>query len=1339
VEALGRIARAARPEIIQVLVARPGTLVPDLFEHELRHVRIELELRASEAGLDGFYVASCSARTITYKALVTSEDLPAFYSDLTDERYKTPFAVFHRRFSTNTSPTWALTQPFRMVAHNGEINTIAGNRAWMRARAGARAQADGASDSATLDEALCELSSVGREPCEAMSLLMPPAWENDPELPQGVRDFFEWHSASMEPWDGPAFVVFTDGRSVGATLDRNGLRPARYSVAADGLIVVASEAGVVDVAPHEDTRRGRLGPGDIIAVDLERGRLLERNAIRSELAGRARYREWLERDRLVLLPVATPPMQASVEALRALGITREELQLVLGPMIAEGNAGVGSMGDDTPLAVLSPRPRMLSDYFRQRFAQVTNPPIDPLRETLVMSLRVRLGARTSLDNLDAARARIDLPSPVLTPEELEGLIQERRAGWTTTTLPLTLPKESGVAGFKAALEAIVEASCRAVDEGASLLVLDDRGLDADNAAIPALLAVSAIHQALVRTGRRIRTSLAVVSGEARDDHHLATLLAFGAEAVCPWVGFALIRGSSEHLARLQLDTDAERRYRRALEKGLLKILSKMGISTVRSYIGSQLFEVIGLADDLVDTHFTATPSLVGGLTLDDVAAESLVRHDAGFASDLDRLDTGGFHRFRRNGDAHAFAPNVVKALHASIASGEKVAYKAYAKLVHERPPIVLRDLFEIREAKSSLSIDSIEPVASLLPRFMSAAMSLGALSPEAHEVLAEGMRRLSGRSNSGEGGEDRARNAIKQVASARFGVTTDYLVDAAELQIKIAQGSKPGEGGQLPGHKTVAHIARVRRAPEGTTLISPPPHHDIYSIEDLAQLVYDLKQVNPTATIGVKLVSQAGIGTVAAGVAKAGADAILIGGHDGGTGASALASIKHAGTPWELGLAEAQQALVANGLRHRVRLQVEGGLKTGRDVVIAGLLGADEFGFGTAPLVAMGCVMARQCHLDTCPAGIATQREDLRAKFTGEPEDVVRFFTAIADEVREILAAVGVGSFAELIGAVERLAGRTDVEGKAASVDLSHVLAEPGPGPRSFQGGERAPREIALDDAVVEKLRLSPVSPEPLTMSLPITNTDRAAGARVAGELARRYSSGALPNALVRVSFRGSAGQSFGAFAVSGMRLELEGEANDGLGKGLSGGELVVRAPDGWGRSPILAGNAALYGATGGSLFLAGRAGERFAVRNSGAIAVVEGLGDHGCEYMTDGAVVVLGAVGRNFGAGMSGGVAFVLDEKLNEKLNDEMVSMGEATPADGRWLARVIERHRDATGSALAARLLERWPDAIGHFRRITPRAAAPRPLPEWDDREIVATVPMDTELETLDEKELV
>ena len=1044
-DALGPSARASCPDIVQLVVPRPAGVTEADFVSLVRRARIELEGEARERSLVGFHVASFSPRTLTYKALTRSEDLPAFYLDLQQPDYRTSFALFHRRFSTNTSPSWSLTQPFRMSAHNGEFNTIAGNRAWMRARTGESSAPD-ASDSATFDEALVALGLEGYQPAEAMSLLMPPAWENDPELPKPVREFFAWRMASMEPWDGPACVVFTDGEVVGAALDRSGLRPARHLTTDDGLVVVASEAGVVDHVCDPIGTRGRLGPGDIFVVDLARGRVLGRSEVRAGLAGRAPYGEWLERDRIEPSAAPTPrPEPPSVGRLRALGVTREEVSLVLGPMLVAGTPGVGSMGDDAPLAILSSRPRLLSDYFRQRFAQVTNPPIDPLRESFVMSLRSWLGPRPTLSDLDAPRVGVDLASPVLTPEGIEGLLAERRGGFRARALDLTFARSRGHAGFEGALEDLLASASRAVDDGASLLVLDDRALDADRASLPALLAVSAVHQHLVSTGRRTRASLVVATGEARDDHQIATLLAFGAEAVCPVLAFELLRSASPHLGRVEVDAEAERRYVGALEKGLRKILSKMGIATIRSYIGSQLFEILGLSDAVVDAFFPGTPTLVGGLTLADVADETLARHDAGFAADAERLDRGGAYRFRRDSVPHAYAPDVVKALQASTAAGDRDSHQAYARLVHERPPIALRDLLDVRKSSSPLPLEDVESLETLQRRFMTAAMSLGALSPEAHETLAEGMRRLSGRSNSGEGGELGARNAIKQVASARFGVTTDYLVDAEELQIKIAQGSKPGEGGQLPGHKTVAHIARVRRAPEGTTLISPPPHHDIYSIEDLAQLIHDLRQVNPTATIGVKLVTQAGIGTVAAGVVKAGADAILIGGHDGGTGASSLASIKHVGGPWELGLAEVQRALIDNGLRSRVRLQVEGGLKTGRDVVLAALLGADEFGFGTAPLVALGCVMARQCHLDTCPAGIATQRESLRAKFTGTPDDVVRFFTSVAGEVRELLSELGVRTLDEIVGGVERLSMRRGTRRQA-------VADRPLEGPGSARG-----------------------------------------------------------------------------------------------------------------------------------------------------------------------------------------------------------------------------------------------------------------------------------------------
>jgi glutamate synthase domain-containing protein 2/glutamate synthase domain-containing protein 1/glutamate synthase domain-containing protein 3 len=1306
-DALGMRARRSRPAIAQVLAACPDS-------RRLPEARRAIERQALAAGLPGVAVVSLSDRTLVYKALVRATDLAACYPDLTSPAYRTPFAVFHQRFSTNTFPSWALAQPFRQLAHNGEINTIAGNRSWMRARfaawaaRGARppdgpAMGEQVSDSASLDEALSLLLESGRGPAEAMALLMAPAWEQDDRLPSRVRDLLECHAGALEPWDGPALAVWTDGRTVGATLDRNGLRPARYQVHADGLVVLASEAGLVDA--DEACERGRLGPGEMLAVDMDAQRVVRRDEVLGRLARARPYGALLRRSRIAVPePAEAEPAPLDPGALGAFGLTREEQQLVLGPLQREGLEPVGSMGDDTPLAVLSPRPRLLSDYFRQRFAQVTNPPIDSLRESLVMSLATRLGPRPDVlaGELDPP-PHVSLASPLLEPAGLDALRaasdpRGRRGPARRCSRRRAAPPGSDRRSTRCWRErSRPRRTARRSRPHRPRPRRGPRGL-------PALLAVSAVHQHLARKGLRTGLSLAVEAGEARDHHQVAALFAFGAEAVCPYVGLALAE-----------DGEGRARYLKALEKGLLKILSKMGLSTLRSYVGGQLFEAVGLGPALIGAHFTGTPSLVGGLELPDIAAETLARHAQAFAAGA--LPEGGFHRFRRNGDTHAYAPDVVKALHAAARDGGSLRYEQYARLVAMRPPVVLRDLLELVPARRRAPLDEVEPAAAIVPRFMSAAMSLGALSPEAHSMLAEAMNRLGARSNSGEGGEDGARNQIRQVASARFGVTTEYVATAAELQIKMAQGSKPGEGGQLPGRKAVAHIARVRHAPVGATLISPPPHHDIYSIEDLAQLVHDLRRVNPRAPVGVKLVSQAGVGTVAVGVAKADADAVLIGGHDGGTGASPLASIKHAGTPWELGLAEAQQALVANGLRGRVRLQVEGGLKTGRDVMVAALLGADEFGFGSAALVAAGCVMARQCHLDTCPAGIATQREDLRARFKGRPEDVIRFFTAVAEEVREILSWLGARRLQDVIGRVDLLRARP-CEGKAATLDLRRLLAPPPGGPLRFEEARRQPSAIDdVEEGVLRHLRDTPQGPIPLTMTVGVTNASRSFGARIAGELTRRHPGRRLPPGTLRLKCRGAAGQSFGAFLVDGLRLDLQGEANDYVGKGLSGGEIVVHRPGDDGTS-VLAGNTCLYGATGGRLFVAGRAGERFAVRNSGAVAVVEGVGDHGCEYMTAGAVVVLGPVGRNFGAGMSGGRAFVVDALggLVAQVNPELVDVDALDREEEAWLREALVRHRHATGSAAAARLLDDW---IVHrllFARIAPREGIRTPLPAWE-----------------------
>jgi glutamate synthase domain-containing protein 2/glutamate synthase domain-containing protein 3 len=1278
-------------------------------------------------------VASLSGRTLVYKALVQAPDLQGFYPDLLRKGYETSFAIFHQRFSTNTLPRWSLVQPFRMSAHNGEINTIAGNRAWMRAREaslacpklGVRAGDLGpilpasTSDSGSLDEALSLLVHAGRRAWDALTLLVPPAYEAA-SIPDPLRAFFDCRAAISEPWDGPALVVFGDGRSVGAALDRNGLRPARSLVTRDGLVLVASEAGVLRLPPERVLSRGRLGPGEVVAVDLQARRLLDRDTIREHLAARLPYRRLLDRARVSLSDLAPaaalPEPPPEVGPLRAFGYTREEIRFVLGPMAREGAEAVGSMGDDAPLAVLSEKPCLLFSYFKQRFAQVTNPALDPLREGRVMSMATLLGPRGDLLKDVPEGPLVLAGGPVLESDDLARLLSYR--GWKAATLGLLVPAGAGAPGFEDALDELVEASCAAARDGASLLVLSDRGVDAGHAALPSLLAVSAVHQELVRRGLRLRLSLVADTGEARTEHQVATLIAFGAEAVCPHLALALVASEAPGGA-------AAARYGEALTKGLRKILSKSGISLIRSYHGSQLFEAVGLHPELVDRYFPGTPSPIGGLRLGDVAAETLARHAASFppAAPPD-LEEGGDYRYRQRGETHAFEPRVVKALHEAARSRGRLAYPRFAALVADRPPVVLRDLLEVRKG-AGVPPSDVESVRSLLPRFMTSAMSLGAVSPEAQRTLAVAMNRIGARSNSGEGGEpaelywkvlpggDRAGHRVKQVASARFGVTTDYLVAADELQIKIAQGSKPGEGGQLPGHKVTPLVAAIRHASPGTPLISPPPHHDIYSIEDLAELIYELRRVNPRAAVGVKIVSSAGVGTIAVGIAKAGADAILVSGHDGGTGASPLGSIKNAGMPWELGLAEAHRALVLSGLRPRVRLQVDGGFKTGRDVVIAAALGAQEFGFGSAALVAAGCVMARQCHLNTCPVGIATQSEALRLRYRGTPADVVRFFTAVAREVREILAYAGFDRLDALVGRVDVLEERFEPRaGKARSVSLRGLLEAPrAPSLSVARRPPSAPEGI--DEAVLGQLRTMGGLPRPLSLSFPVTNADRAVGARIAGDLALRLRGRTLPENTVRLSFRGSAGQSFGAFLVGGMRLELEGEANDFVGKGMSGGEIVVRPHPGVPEDSVIAGNTVLYGATGGRLFMAGRAGERFAVRNSGALAVVEGVGDHACEYMTAGAVVLLGPWGDNLAAGMTGGTAFVLDPEgvLPGRHNPDLVSVESVPEREEAWLVEALELHVRATASRTAAALLGAWDPAL--FRVLAPRGLGERSLP--------------------------
>ncbi|MEO5868659.1 MAG: glutamate synthase large subunit [Gemmatimonadaceae bacterium] len=1370
--ALGAVALRTRPRLAHVLVPRPPGLSADTFETQLITARRTIELRAEYAGLDELYVASLSHRTLVYKALVRATDLAACFPDLRDPAYETAFALFHQRFSTNTAPSWRMTQPFRLVAHNGEINTIEGNRRWMRARAtqlssfvdrkrsplGGLRTMPGTSDSASFDDALTSVTAAGRGLAHGMTLLMPPAWESDTELPTEVRSFFDYQASLMEPWDGPALVVFSDGRVVGAALDRNGLRPARYLVTTNDLVLVSSEVGVLDVDVARVVRRGRLGPGDMLIVDMEHRTVLERAQVHRELAHRLPYADWIAHRRTTLAelharaeragpsvalraPVGTTPnpdvvpsaardLPFDLRALRAMGCTREELLLVLGPMYAEGIEPLGSMGDDSPLAVLSTQPRTLFSYFKQRVAQVTNPPIDSLREGLAMSLDVRLGVSGALlVDGPLGGSHVYLDDPVLEPDDVRALLAYRHDDWQPHRLSLLFPANEGAQGFAMALDDLVAEADRVVRTGVSCLVLSDDGICATHAAIPTLLAAAAVHQHLIRAGLRLRVSLVVDAGDARDEHALAALLGFGAEAVCPRLAYdAISYASGQSAATADADPSLARaRYRAALMKGLRKILAKMGVSTLRSYRGAGLFEAIGVADDVIARHFTGTPSSIGGIGIPEMAAESLVRHRAAFVTEAAALEDGGWHRFRKDGEAHAYEPKVIKALHTAIRTGTKLDYRAYSDLVHARAPLALRDLMEFRLG-DPIALADVEPVDDILPRFMSAAMSLGSLSPEAQQTIAIAMNRIGARSNSGEGGElhdlhwkpapgaERASARIKQVASGRFGVTAAYLMSADQLQIKMAQGSKPGEGGQIPGAKVTEHIAKVRHAVAGTTLISPPPHHDIYSIEDLAQLIYDLKSVNPAASVSVKLVSSAGIGTIAVGVAKAYADAIQISGHDGGTGASPRGSIKNAGTPWELGLSETQQALVRGGLRGRVRLQVDGGLKTGRDVVVAAMLGAEEFGFGTAALVAAGCVMARQCHLNTCPAGIATQREDLRKKFNATPDDVVRFFVAVAEEVREILALIGVRRIADLVGRSDMLEQRIPAEGKASSLNLDrvlHMLATDGARSRTQPRNEPPRTGTGIDERVLRELRIENGRIMPVELLLPITNADRAVGARVAGQIVAWTNGGHAPARVVQLHFRGSAGQSFGAFCVDGMRLVVDGEANDYVGKGMSGGEIVVRPTTSARRHPdgdVIAGNTVLYGATGGFAFLAGRAGERFAVRNSGAVAVVEGTGDHAAEYMTAGGVVILGPTGRNLGAGMTGGVLFALEtqETLAHRIHGEWVCVEPGlSAAEEMWVRELLVRHMQATGSRRAEKLHLDWATTRHRFHRVSPVGA--------------------------------
>ena len=1340
--ALGPLARASRPAVLQAILAAPSTspaLDEEAWERRLYVARRVIERRAEGEGVAPLFVCSLSCRTVVYKALLTGTELPAFFPDLRSPLYETAIAVFHQRYSTNTLPSWPLAQPFHLLAHNGEINTLWGNRNAMRARDPVLASpvwrtdvelltptiwAEG-SDSASLDNALELLVRSGRGPVHALMMLLPEAWERAADLDPALRGFYEFHAPLMEPWDGPAALAFSDGVIAGSALDRNGLRPCRYKITKSRLVVACSEVGVVDLDPADVVESGRLGPGELLVVDTARDVVLHSAEAKTEVAGRYPYAQWARRitsdlAAVVAAPDLALPAPDLVRRQRAFGYGFEDLRLVLEPMASAGQDAIWSMGDDTPIAPLSRTGPSVYTYLRQRFAQVTNPAIDPLRESGVMSLVMYLGRRGSLlRQRPTAHPLLRVEHPILLDDEMAAL--RNAAGFLVATLSATWEAATGPDGLAPALDRLCREATRAVRRGVTVLVVSDREADAASAAIPMLLATGAVHQRLLREGLRTKVALVAEAGDAWDVHHFATLFGYGAEAVHPWLALQSAGG------------EAGAKYRAAAEHGLLKILSKMGISTLRSYAGAQLFEALGLGGALVDRCLTGTASVIGGIGFSEIAEDLLARHAAAYGESREEsgLPDHGRVRYRKDGEDHGWAPPLVRALQDAVHAESAAGYEAFLARVEARQPAGPRDLLAFRPA-DPIPVEEVEPVEEIRRRFISSAMSLGALSPEAHATLAIGMNRMGARSNTGEGGEDpasyaplssgdRADNRIKQVASGRFGVTTEYLVRADELEIKIAQGSKPGEGGQLPGHKVTEFIARLRHAVAGIPLISPPPHHDIYSIEDLAQLIHDLKQVNPNARVGVKLVAEAGVGTVAAGVAKAYADYVLVSGHNGGTGASPLSSIKHAGSPWELGLAETQAVLMRNGLRDRIEVRVDGGLRTGRDVVIAALLGAEAFGFGTAAVVALGCAMARHCHLNTCPTGIATQRPDLRRKFRGTPEQVVAYFTLLAEDVRRILATLGQRRIDDIVGRVELLEpadspARRPETARARSLDFSLLLqpppsSEPERPRRHTVARNERPGVVSFDAEVLGALEAALERGETFAGAYHIGNHQLTVGARIAGHIARRYGK-AGPPAPVRLRFSGSAGQSFGAFALPRMQLRLEGEANDHVGKGLCGGEIVIRPfrTAGYaagGRPHVIVGNTALYGATGGRLFAAGAAGDRFAVRNSGAVAVIEGAGDHCCEYMTGGVVVVLGSVGRNFGAGMTNGTAYVLDDRdglIASRCNLETVALTPLGETDERRVQGLIRQHYQKTGSGRARAVLQGWALYRGLFWKVAP-----------------------------------
>jgi glutamate synthase domain-containing protein 2/glutamate synthase domain-containing protein 1/glutamate synthase domain-containing protein 3 len=1361
--AVGPSAVAVQPVFRQIVIGRgPAMAAPGAsaegdaaFERKLFVIRKRMEHTVDALDLPGrqfFYVVSLSSRTLIYKGMLTASQIQGMFPDLADPALESALALVHQRFSTNTFPSWPLAHPYRFVAHNGEINTLRGNINWMKARE-ALLQCEslgddlkkilpiireGGSDSAIFDNVLELLVMAGRSLPHAILMMIPEPWQNNDAMDPELRAFYEYHASLMEPWDGPASLAFTDGTVIGAVLDRNGLRPSRYYVTRDGLVVLASEVGVLDIPPADVVIKERLHPGRIFLVDTAQGRIISDEEIKRELAREYPYAEWLKEHLIPIEEVAPspflpPPDHATVlRRQQAFGYTQEDIEIILRPMALGAEEPVGSMGTDTPLAVLSQRPRLLYDYFKQLFAQVTNPPLDAIREELVTSMESTIGPERNLLLPEPESCRqIVIKYPIIDNEGVAKVRHTEVPGFRSVTLPMLYPAGEGGAGLEQALDQLRLQAQEAVLAGRTVLFLSDRGVTEKLAPIPSLLATAGVHHHLVRAGLRTRCALVVETGDAREVHHMALLIGYGAGAVNPYLAFETLRDMIQQRVIEGITHDkAVLNYIKGLNKGILKVMSKMGISTLQSYCGAQIFEAIGLDKSFVDRYFTWTASRIGGADINVIAREVRERHRRAFpprnllATDL---ETGGEYKWRRDGEFHLFNPETVFKLQHATRSGQYAIYKEYTALVNDQSRNLgtLRGLLELRPAATRIPLEEVEPIESILKRFATGAMSYGSISQEAHETIAIAMNRLGAKSNTGEGGEDPARyrrdangdsrrSAIKQVASARFGVTSEYLVNADDLQIKMAQGAKPGEGGQLPGHKVYPWIAKVRHSTPGVTLISPPPHHDIYSIEDLAQLIYDLKNANDQARIHVKLVAEVGVGTVAAGVAKAHADVVLISGHDGGTGASPLTSIKHAGVPWELGLAETQQVLVLNRLRDRIVVQADGQLRTGRDVVVAALLGAEEFGFSTAALVVSGCIMMRVCHLNTCPVGVATQDPELRKKFMGKPEFVENYFRFVAEDVRELMAELGFRSMDEMIGRSDRLEMRAAIEHwKASGVDLSKILYQPEVGPEVATRAVRSQDHglhKALDNTLIAQAAPALQRCEPVEIRLPIRNLHRTVGTMLGAEVTRRHGGDGLPEDTIRVQFTGSAGQSFGAFVPRGITLTIEGDANDFWGKGLSGGKLVVYPPPEStfaSHENVIVGNVCLYGATSGEAYVRGVAGERFAVRNSGALAVVEGVGDHGCEYMTAGRVVVIGKTGRNFAAGMSGGIAYVLDvdSQFARRCNQQLVELEPLAEEDLEFVRKMLRRHVRYTNSGRAVRLLANWIDEQAGFIKVIPR----------------------------------